>query len=184
MGRISELLEQYTAEHSNFETKRNYISLSQIHMSPEQLLHTFYNGFEDGHEIRLRCYKGYQMERDLKARIIAVFGEKINPTVEISLHDGLVQGHPDLEYDGYPADCKTVPLDEHLPKDGKLSRKIYWQLQGYMHYKKVHQAVAIYESRETGIIRDIWITSNQSIQKEIQWKVDYVVQRIKQSIAA
>jgi hypothetical protein len=178
MSKIATTLEQFTASISQFETKRPYISLSNSIKTEEELLKDFFNGFQDGHEIRLKCYKGYQMERDLRARIEKCFYGHVGPADEISVFNGLVKGHPDFSFDGYPADCKSVNLDEHLPIDGKLPRKVYWQMQGYMLYMKAPKALVIYESRQSGFIRDFWVTTNRVIQTQIDIKMCQVVSQI------
>jgi hypothetical protein len=178
MNRISSTLEQFTAAISKFETKRNYISLSNAVKTEEELLHDYFNGFQDGHEIRLKCYKGYQMELDLRARIEKCFYGHVGPFDEISVFNGLVKGHPDFSYDGYPADCKSVNLDEHLPVDGKLPRKVYWQMQAYMLYSKKAKGLVIYESRQSGFIRDIWVPENRTIQTQIDLKMHAVAAQI------
>src|SRR5690606_15401377 len=109
--------------------------------------------------------------------ILTVFpGQAVAPFPEIRMQWGLVSiaGHPDLSFNGYPADCKSVPLDEHLPKDGKLPRKVYWQMQAYMFYTQKDRALVIYESRETGLIRHYWIRANLSIQRQIHSKLEFV----------
>ena len=142
-----------------------------MHMELSELKNTIDAGFEDSMKIRLRCYKGYQMERDLMERIFNIFPHRTGPAPEISLFDGAVKGHPDFLFDGYPADCKTVPLDEHLPANGKVSRKIYWQMQAYMYGMHVDKALVIFESRETGRICDVWLNANRSIQQSIEAKL-------------
>lgn len=178
MIKIASTLEQFTASISQFETKRPYISLSNSFKTEEELLNEFFNGFQDGHEIRLKCYKGYQMERDIKSRIEKCFYGHVGPTEEISAFNGLVKGHPDFLFDGYPADCKSVNLDEHLPIDGKLPRKVYWQMQGYMLYTNASKALVIYESRQSGFIRDFWIMANPAIQTQIHIKMKTVLSHI------
>jgi hypothetical protein len=107
------------------------------------------------------------MERDLKERINKCFVGHVGPGGEISAFNGLVQGHPDFLFDGYPADCKSVNLDEHLPIESKLPRKVYWQMQGYMFYGGASKALVIYESRQSGFIRDFWINANPMVQSQI-----------------
>lgn len=179
---LAQQLEDYTASISKFETKRDYISLSHIAQPEEEIISQFLHGFTDSHEIRLRCYKGYQMERDFLERIQRVLG--LNPMVEleVSAFDGLVQGHPDFEFMNSPGDCKSVPLDKHLPEN-KLPRKVYWQMQAYMKYLRSDRALVLYESRETGRIRDYWIRSNFSIQQEIEQKLKRVVEVVKRKMA-
>lgn len=177
MSRISEQIEAYTCDHSQFETSRDYISISHCGLTIEEIVNQHRKGFIDSKEIRLRCYKGYQMERDLKERIKATFDHRIRFDIEVSAFDGLVKGHPDFALDENPGDCKTVPLDEHLPKE-RLPRKVFYQMQGYMLYMRKKSAIVIYESRETGKIQDYWITAHESIQREIDAKFQQVLRSL------
>ena len=180
-GSISKLLEQYTASISNFETARKYVSLSHIGQDEGEIIRMYKAGFDDSEAIRLRCYKGYQMEKDLLKRIGACFPRQaVYPFPEISMLWGhvLIQGHPDFSFEGYPGDCKTVPLDEHFPREGKLPRKVYWQMQAYMRFSEKEKGLVIYESRETGAIRHYWIRANESVQRQIYSKLKYVVDEL------
>jgi hypothetical protein len=182
MSILAEQIEKYTAEISGFETKRDYISLSHAVQPKEDLLKMYLDGFIDGHLIRLRCYKGYQMERDLVTRVKHVLGAADHP--EISAHNGIVRGHPDFIIEGCPGDCKSVPMDEHLPTDTfKLPRRVYWQAQAYMWYVSARKALIIYESRESGLIRDFWVQPNSNVQREIYEKYLWCVRQIKERAA-
>jgi len=175
---ITEAIERYTALHSNFETSRDYISLSHCHQSIDEILHQYKNGFPDSLKTRLKCYKGYQMELDLLARIKKVFGpDRVKTGWEISAFDGKVKGHPDFKFMEYPADCKSVLMDDWLPI-GKLPKRVYWQMQGYMLYSDRIRALVIYESRETGLLKSFWINANRSIQAEIDQKMKEVVRQL------
>lgn len=178
MGYIADQLSKYTAENSRFETSRNYVSISHASLSIEEILNQWANGFEDSLDIRLKCYKGYQMEDDLKARCKKVFGNDFFDYGEISAFNGIVKGHPDFKYQGLPGDIKTVALDEYLPTQ-KLPRRVYYQMQGYMLYSNTHKSLVIYESRATGKIVDFWVYPNASIQKEINDKFEQVASHIK-----
>lgn len=181
MHNISELIEKHTASVSNFDSDRNYVSLSHIAQDEGEIIRMYMQGFEDTLNIRLRCYKGYQMERDLVQRILKTFpAEAKAPFPEISQLWGRIQiqGHPDFSFNGYPGDVKSVPLDEYFPKEGKLPRKVYWQMQAYMHFSEKNKALVIYESRETGAIRHYWIRENASIQRQIYSKLKFVVDEL------
>lgn len=178
MSEISQQIERYTAEHSSFENSRDYISMSYAALDKEEILRNFKEGYVTDHLGLLRCYKGYQMEEDLKNRILSVFKSRITLRPEFVAFDGKVQGHPDFLFDSDPGDCKTVPLDEHLPKGDRLSRKIYCQMQAYMLYGNRSKALVIYESRETGIIKDFWLYPNPRIQREIDDKYKWVVSQL------
>lgn len=178
-GQFSESIANYTADHSNFDTRRDYISLSHIHLSVDEIVYQHKSGFEDTRDIRLKCYKGYQMEKDLMSRIIAVYPPRIRQDIEISAFNGMVKGHPDFTFDGDPGDCKSVLLDEWFPKDGKLPKRIYWQMQAYMKYMNKNKAIVIFESRESGKLVDYWIKENRTIQSEIDNKLKEVIKLIK-----
>lgn len=178
---ISQVIEQHTADISGFQTKRDYISMSHAFEDADTLLKYYNSGFEDSLAIRLKCYKGYQWERDLMTRFKAAYPAFLyypEKEIEISAFGGLVKGHVEGTFEGYPCDCKTVPLDEHLPKDGKVSKRIYWQLQSYMRYMEREKALVIFESRETGHLRDFWIRRNPAIQSAIHDKFQFVTQTI------
>lgn len=177
---ITHLIEKHTAENSHFETCRNYVSLSHCHLPVDEIVNQNKNGFADNLRIRLKCYKGYQMENDLVKRLIQIFGNKIRLNAEIQAFDGLVKGHPDFLFEGYPGDCKSVLMDEWLP-DGRLPRRVYWQMQGYMKYSTAEKALVVYESRETGIPKAFWIYANRAVQTEIDNKLTEAVKRIKEA---
>ncbi|WP_256013184.1 hypothetical protein [Desertivirga xinjiangensis] len=178
---IAQSLIDYTVQNSSFENRRNYVSLSNSHLNADEIYSNYINGFVAGKKERLKCYKGYQMEKDLLNRIQAVYGPRVKVDIELSAFDGLVKGHPDFTFDDYPGDCKSVLLDEWLPKDGKLPKKVYWQMQSYMKYAKKDKALVIYESRESGLIIDIWIKQNPNIQNAIHEKNKSVVNKINLS---
>jgi len=174
---ITDLITEYTLKHSNFETRRNYISLSNCYLSVDEIVSQYRNGFTDTLKGQLKCYKGYQMEHDLVKRIIAIYGDRIKTKSEISGFEGLVKGHPDFTFDDYPADCKSVLMDKWLP-DGRFPRKVYWQMQGYMKYSRQNKALVVYESRETGILKASWVFANIEIQNTINQKLIDVIKLI------
>jgi len=181
-GVFSEKIEKYTIENSNFQSERDYISLSHIHLSVDEIINQFKAGFKDTVPIRLKCYKGYQMERDLVERIKAVWGERIKTDIEVSAFDGLVKGHPDFAFDNYPGDCKSVLMDDWIPKDGKLPRRIYWQMQAYMKYSEKDKSLVIFESRESGKLVDFWVKENRDIQNEIGEKLQQIIKVVSSII--
>lgn len=187
MSEISLRLEEFTAANSGFETSRDYISLSHCGDPIEKQIEKYFHGFDDSLETRLRCYKGYQTERDLLTRIQKVFTTRITTGIEISAFDGLVKGHPDFGFDGLPGDCKSVPADEHLPfaVEGKqIPRKVFWQMQGYMYYLKQSKGLLIYEVRDTGRIRDFWVHANPGIGETIHNNNKIIVAEINRRLKA
>lgn len=182
MSEIAIKLEEFTAANSRFETSRDYVSISHCADTIDKMIETYYGGFEDSLEIRLRCYKGYQIEHDLIRRLKAVFTNRIQTGFEISEFDGLVKGHPDFLLDGMPADCKSVPNDEHLPfatSDKKIPKRAFWQMQGYLYYMKKDRGLLVYEVRDSGRIRDYTVKAVPAIGNEIDQKFRTVISEIK-----
>lgn len=170
MSEISTALEGFTAANSGYQLSRDYISISHCGEPVERQIEMYFSGFEDTLEKRLKCYKGYQIERDLLSRIQKVFTNRITVRPEISEYGGLVQGHPDFLFDGSPADCKSVPNEQHLPfatEGRKIPHKVFWQMQGYLFYMKKAKGLLIYEVRDTGRINDYWVYANPGIGQTI-----------------
>lgn len=174
---ITKKLEAYTAANSNFETSRNYISMSHASSTVEEIINSWKNGFEDSLQIRLRCYKGYQMEKDLVGRIFNTFPNEVEKHPELTAFNGIVKGHPDFAFMKYPSDVKAVPLEEHLP-GFKLPRRVYAQMQAYMFYGNKSKALVIYEARDSGKIQHYWIDANNKIQQEIDQKFRTVIKEL------
>lgn len=180
MGTIADILINYTCDHSNFEQKRDYISMSNAILSVEELLSQFYSGYTADETQLLKCYKGYQMEKDLLYRLGETFKDEVKFKIEVKAFDGLVQGHPDFSFEDFPGDCKSILKDEWIPETNKIPQKIYWQMQSYMLYMKKNKAVLIFESRESGIIKDIWINQNSVIQNKIHEKFTLISNKLNQ----
>jgi hypothetical protein len=166
---VAQELEDYTAKISRFELKRSYLSLSHISLDDDEILSQWFNGFKDSHLTRLRCYKGYQMERDLINRVIALYGDT-NVKLNVEVKAGsLWKGHVEMLLHDIPTDCKSVPLDAHLPID-RVPRKVFMQMQAYMLYGKWDLGRVIYESRESGVIREYMLQPVTSVQAQIEAK--------------
>jgi len=176
---ISQKLIETTIKNSYFEKKRDYVSMSNASLSVDELISQYFNGFEYSENIALKCYKGYQMESDLRTRIMSCFHEECLLGYELKAFDGIVKGHPDLWIFNMPGDIKSVLMDEWMPKNGKLPKKVYWQMQAYMLFSNRNQSVVVYESRETGLINHFYLRENKIVQKEIYDKFETVVKTIK-----
>ncbi len=177
---ITEKLTAWTVAHSGHQPRRDYIGLSQCSLPVDEIIRTHRDGFQTPSEKdHCKFYKGYQLEADLLRRLRAVFRERVQPGGEISAFGGLVKGHPDFTLDGFPGDCKTVPLDEHLPIDGHLPRRVFFQMQGYMLYSGKERALVIYESRENGLLRAFWVYPNRRVQDQINETLSQAVAIIR-----
>jgi len=173
---ITEGLTKWTIENSGHQLERDYIGLSHCALSIEEIVEFRLNGFPVGEDQLRKFYKGYQMEADLLRRLRIRFGDRVQPGGEIVAFGGRVKGHPDFLFDGYPGDCKSVPLNEHIPQRGRLPRRVFWQMQGYMLFAPAQRSVVVYESRETGIIEAFDVFPARGIQEEIHAKVGRVME--------
>lgn len=177
---IAAKLIAWTVAHSSHETNRDYIGLSHCSLQVDQIVEIYRNGFQSpSDKNHCKFYKGFQIEADLLRRLHLVFGQLIRVGGEIAAFQGLVKGHPDFFFDSFPGDCKTVPLDEHMPEPGRLPRRVFFQLQAYMLYGGTKRALAIYESRENGLIRAFWVYKNERVQEQIHATLCQVVAIIR-----
>jgi hypothetical protein len=176
---VAEDLKLYTLKNSNFQSKRDYISLSNAFLPADVLFDNYCNGYIASDVERLKCYKGYQMEKDLLRRLQSIYGDNLRVDVEITSCSKMVQGHPDFALYDFPGDCKSVLKDEWLPVNNRLPNKVYYQLQAYMLYSSINKAVIIYESRESGLLWSAWIPKNEAVQKIIYDKINDVLLKIK-----
>lgn len=153
---IERLITNHTIAKSNFDESRNYIGMSQLHLCDVEIYKNYFNGYKADISSRLKCYKGYQMEKDLITRLDDCFGDdfKSGKSHEVLANMGMVRGHPDGYLFGKPVDIKTVALDIHVPKDSfSIPFKVRCQMQAYMYFLPASFGYVIYESRESGLIR-------------------------------
>ena len=175
---IEKALVNYTCAHSGFETKRDYISLSNISKTPQELVADYRKGYTTDEKGLLKCYKGYQMQIDLQVRLEEVFqkmGVDFSTDLdtlisELGTKDGLFKGHPDIMIDDkVPLDFKSVLMDEWIPENPtRISRKIKFQMNAYMLFAESGISFVLYESRESGIIKCYCLHADKSIQREIE----------------
>ena len=169
-----------TKKLSGFEKKRNYISLSHISECPRKIINNYKNGYRTNDKMLLKCYKGYQEEKDLKRRIKLLYPDFIE-TREISVHDGLVKGHTGGELRGILIEIKSIGKDKYLPVNS-ISTKNYWQIQAYLYFGKYKKCNGVYESRESGLIKVMEIFPNRYYIDKLNDKVDYLVKCVRYNI--
>lgn len=178
---ISKEIEKWTIKNSGFEEKRNYISLSRIYFKPDILIDEYLNGFRADRVGRLKCYKGYQMEKDMLKRMKEIYSDELRTGFEISIENGLFKGHPDFVLWDDPGDVKSVLLDEYLPWDNHVSPKNYYQIQAYMLFMNREKGYLLYESRESGLILALSFAPNLKVQDNIKQKIEEVKLLLKQN---
>lgn len=178
---IEQQITDYTIQHSQYDTNRNYIGLSQVIKTKEEIINDFLQGTEVNESHKLKCYKGYQMEKDLVNRCKSIWGKRISHR-ELEAFGGIVKGNPDFFLDNYPVDVKSILLDEHFPEKSKIPKRSYYQMQAYLLYSKSKMGYLIYESRETGKIKVYSVYPNFKIQQDIAIKIEDIVETLKKSI--
>lgn len=169
----------YTIQHSGFEERRDYLSLSLASFEIDYILKTYQEGFTASPEEKLKCYKGLQMEKDLLSRMKAVYKDRIETGFEISAAGGKIKGHPDFLFDGNPGDVKSLPFDRYMPLNLRVSKKNFYQMQAYLYYMDKKEGVIIYESRESGSLLSIPIRANVYLQQLIKNKYDQLLNLIE-----
>jgi len=171
---IETALIKYTCEHSKFDIQRPYIGLSKIVESAEEIVSQMNFGKSVNTQGLLKCYKGYQMERDIIERLRAIYGDKLTTGITYTGYNDLVAGHPDCEIDGYPADIKSVAKEEFFPEE-KFPSRVFWQMQGYMLFAGKNKSYLIYEARDTGAIRVYMVEANRTVQIQIKEKIEKII---------
>jgi len=178
LTKLEDDLVKITSKKSNYETKRNYIPMSQAYKTEEELISDYKNGYSDNELIRLKCYKGYQMERDIIEILTDIYGEEITTDICLSAYSGLVQGHPDFKLWGMFGDVKSVLMDKWIPDPDRIPRRVYMQMQSYMLFSNTKRCLLIYESRESGLLKVISVHANDNVQLEINIKFKHVVDKV------
>jgi hypothetical protein len=172
-------LVNYSVAQSGFSTRRNYIGLSGI-ADCEQVIYDRYRfGQQAGVDERLCTRLSYELEAALIERLkdLGLYW----PGEEILLHGGLVQGHTDGQIDGREVlEIKTLPKAIWLPENGRVPRRVYWQVQAYMHYLQHAWAHVLYLARDTGELRAIGVRYNLALGKDIEAKVERLVSAVQE----
>lgn len=168
-----------TLENSGFETKRSYISLSHIMNDVDTLIRQYEQGYSDSEETRIRCRMGYWMEKGMMERLSKIEGIEPGGEIVVPESNGLIMGHPDFKYEGCPGDCKSFPLDEHLPETKNIPKRIYWQMNAYMLYSNSPVSYLVCESRQSGKMIVLRVIANAYVQELIKNKVAEILKRIK-----
>lgn len=171
---LQSALIDWTVQHSGHVNRRACIGLSQIGESETDLVRGYFLGVERQVSEHLKFRLSFEMEDKLIERLgdMGVY----SPGEEISLFGGLVQGHTDGVIERSDIlEIKTVPLESHLPENGRVSSKIYWQVQAYMHYLKRTWTHVLYLARESGMVRVVGVEYKPEIGARIEAKLSQVV---------
>lgn len=180
---ISRALTNWTVANSGHEPRRKYIGLSGIGGCERAMYETALHGGTMSVGEHLRTRISFELEAAVIGRLreMHMYGER----EEISLFNGMVQGHTDgtisVTQGALPAvlEIKTVARMEYFPRDERLPRKVYWQIQAYMHYLQREEGIVIYLERANGDLRVYRVWKNARIGQEIEEKVARVMLAVK-----
>lgn len=169
----------WTVMNSGFDLRRPYIGLSGIYDCPALIYERYFNGYErlsvDEH---LKTRMAYDLEAVLQARLMQLGVYSEGETIR--LHDGLVQGHTDGVIDGRDLlEIKTVSINEHLPPNKRIPKRVFWQVQAYLHYTKRRYAQIVYLARASGLVMVLGLKYREDIGGRIERKVDRLVEAVR-----
>jgi len=174
---ISRQLMNWTVLNSGHQERRAYIGLSGIGGCERAIYDQYRFGSRMSVNEQLRTRISYELEAAVIERLRGM--RLYEAREEIVLFGGLVQGHTDGRIGEAVLEIKTLPMAAAFPKDDRLPRKHYQQVQAYMHFLKRTEAIMIYLERQNGDLRVYRIRYNERAGQEIQAKVTKLVEAVR-----
>jgi len=172
---LQQTLLDWSVKHSGYEDHRNYIGLSGIGDCPKIIFRRYFNSSVIQVKEHLRTRYSYEIEGIIKERLrkmgILAIGK------DISAHLGRVQGHVDGVVAGKLLEIKTVPLAVDLPFV-RIPWKVYWQVQGYMHFGGYDETLIIYFARADGTFRTFEVLADPMVAVEMDAKIKSILECI------
>jgi len=170
---LQERLVNWTVANSGHDERRHYIGLSGIGDCPRQIYDRYFQGQQASVDRHLLTRLSYEIESALVERLhqMGIYSES---PVALA-YDGLVQGHVDgITKDGDLIEIKTVALEDHIPE--RLPRRVYWQVQAYMHYLKCKRqdcrwTHVVYLARQSGLVKVIPVRYSPEMGGRVETKV-------------
>jgi len=164
--------------HSGHVDRRAYIGLSTISECERVIYDRYLHGEHPATGEHLKFRVGFELEEALINRLRAM---KIYTEGEcIQLFDGLVQGHTDGVIRGVDVlEIKTVPLENFIPRPGKIPAKVYWQVQAYMRFTRRNFAQVIYLARDSGLTEVFSVRASEPIARKIELKLERLVHAVR-----
>ncbi len=177
---VEKELIEWSAANSGYDEHRPYIGLSGIGDCSLLIWRRFFNHTGASTESRLKTRYSYEIEKNLQERLKAM--GIYSPGKEISLYDGLVQGHTDGEINKDLLEIATVPLTEHIPRSDEIPRKKFWQSQAYMLYGHYDRSIIIYFARDYGVFKVFKVFRHRVMGDRIMSKVDALVEFVQEKV--
>jgi hypothetical protein len=174
---LQEALMNWTVRNSLHQENRGYIGLSEIADCEAVIYDRYLYGKRARVDEHCLHRMSYEMEWALIRRLTEMGLYK--PAPEICLFDGLVQGHPDGFIGNELLEIKTLPREEWLPKDHILPKRIWFQVQAYLHYTDRGFAQVVYLARDTGIVSVVAVKRKVEIGETVAAKVERLAHAVR-----
>lgn len=145
-------INEYIVSHSGFETRRDYLSMSNLSECPRRIVQEYRDGFKVEAYTHHMAFAGYEHERNMIG-MLTDLGVLDQVNVEVTApFDSRLRGHLDGVCGGDVIEIKSVSrkqFDKVAEKQDKVLWKHYMQVQMYMRYSGLRRALVIYRNRET-----------------------------------
>ena len=183
---LQKRLVNWTVANSGHDERRHYIGLSGIGDCPRQIYDRYFQGQRASVDRHLLTRLSYEIESDLVGRLhqMGICSAILPSESQVALaYDGLVQGHVDaMTRDGDLVEIKTVALEDHIPE--RLPRRVYWQVQAYMHYLKCKRqdcrwTHVVYLARQSGLVKVIPVRYSPEMGARVEAKVKRLVVAVR-----
>jgi hypothetical protein len=170
-------LVNYIVEHSGYEPHRRYIGLSGIGDCEQVIYDRYIHGTPATISERMKTAISYDLERVLIEKLGKL--HIYQPGEEITLYNGLVQGHTDGWIKDDLLEIKTIEKEEWFPQN-LVPFRVFCQVQAYLHFLEgVKFAQVLYLARDTGAVQIKGIRRHLQTGEDIGWKLKRLVEAVK-----
>ena len=150
---IENQINDFIAQHSRFEARRDYLSISHVGNCPRKVVEEFRNGFQVAEHTHRMAFAGYEMEDSIRRMLealglVAAGSEGLEV---VSPWDKRLRGHLDgLTPDGDVLEFKSVSRGQFskILEKGRPLWRHFVQVQLYMRYGELRNALVVYRCRE------------------------------------
>lgn len=173
---LREKMEAWTLENSGWE-ERPYLGMSQIWRCQAELYDMMLDGWEWPGIVQAQlCYEGYLHKENTLFRLRLL--EEVDPGVElVAGFDDRYRGHTDGVVGGMLLKVKSVGADrfEQVMEERRALGPDYDQVQAYMQYAGLDEAMVIYKGRERGRFWPVKVWANVRRQEKLEAKAKRVL---------
>lgn len=146
-------IDEYITMHSGFEEHRDYLSMSHLSECPRKIVREMREGFTVEEHTHRMAYAGYEHERNVIFMLHEMgLIDRVNVEV-VAPFDSRLRGHLDGIWGNVVIEIKSLShknFEKMIQKDkNRALWKHFVQVQMYMRYSGLKEAVVIYRDRET-----------------------------------